>query len=108
MDHRCPCCKADLGRRKLSQAIIARMEMDCPHCLNRIRLNVHPAETFVVLLNFGTVLVLAALAWGYQSQGFVLATLAAAMASLLALPLLEKTFLRRWPRYAAMARRPRT
>ncbi len=108
MDHRCPLCNADLGRRKLSQAIVARMELDCPHCLNRIRLNVHPAETLIVLLNFGTIIVLVVLAWRYQSQGLVLATLAAAMASLLALPLLEKTFLRRWRRYAAMAGSPRT
>jgi hypothetical protein len=103
MDYRCPACRADLGKRhKLSQAIVARMETDCPHCKRRIRLNVHRAETIIVLLNFGMVVVLGALAYWFQSQGLVILVAGAVMLGTLALPLLEQTCLRAWPRYAAM------
>ncbi len=108
MDHRCPLCRRNLAQRKLSQAVMTRMEIDCPHCLNRIRLNVHPAESILVLLNFGVVIVLAALAYGYRSQGLALAAFGAVMAGALALPLLENIYLRNWPRYAAMSGRPRS
>jgi hypothetical protein len=103
MDHRCPLCAGSLARRKLSQSIVARMEIDCSHCKGRIRLNVHPAEFIVVLLGFGTFVVLAALAYALQSQRLALIAFGAAMAGALALPLLERTFLRSWPRYAGMA-----
>lgn len=106
MNHRCPLCRMDLGQRKLGQAIIARMELDCPYCLNRIRLNVHPAEALVALLNLALVIVLAVLAYRYQSQGLVIAALGVAMAGMLVLPLLEKTLLRDWPRYARHAKAP--
>lgn len=95
-----------LKQRKLSQAIVARMEIDCPHCMQRIGLNVHPAEVVIALFDFAIVIVLAALAYGYRSQGLVLAALGAAMAGALALPLLQKTWLRNWPRYARLARPP--
>lgn len=106
MDFRCPLCWMNLKQRKLSQAIVARMEIDCPHCRNRIRLNVHPAEVVIALIDFGIVVVLVALAYGYRSQGLALAALGAAMAGALALPLLQKTWLRNWPRYAPMLRAP--
>lgn len=96
----------DLRQRKLSQAIVARMEIDCPHCVQRIRLNVHPAEVVIALCDFAIVIALAALAYGYRSQGLVLAALGAAMAGALALPLLQKTWLRSWPRYARLAGAP--
>lgn len=106
MDYRCPICRADLGHRKLSQAIVARMEMACSRCQGRIRLNVHRAEMVVVMFNFGAIVVMGALAYGFQSQALVLVALAAAMAGMAALPLLERTYLRSWPRYTASVRSP--
>lgn len=80
------------------------MEIDCSHCKSRILLNVHPAEVVIVLFNFGTILVLAASAYWFPSQGLVLSVLGAAMAGTLALPLLERTYLRAWPRYLSGTR----
>jgi len=104
MDHRCPDCRAILGKRKLSQAIVARMEMDCPHCKRRIRLNIHRAEAGVVLAVFGATILLAAIAYSIRSQGMMLAAFGAAMAGALALPVLERTYLRTWPRYVSTGR----
>jgi hypothetical protein len=101
MDYRCPLCQANLGTRRLSQAVITRMEIDCAHCKAKIRLNVHRAEEAVVLLGFGTIIALAACAYWFQSQALALAAFAAAMAGALALPVLERTWLRTWPRYAS-------
>lgn len=103
MDHRCPLCAGSLAKRKLSQSIVARMEIDCPHCKGRIRLNVHPAEIIVVLLGFGMFVLLVAFAYRLQSQGLALVAFGTAMVGALALPLLERTLLRSWPRYARMA-----
>jgi predicted ferric reductase len=82
------------------------MEIDCSHCKSTIRLNVHRAEAIVVLLDFGMIIVLAAFAYWFQSQGLVLAALGAAMVGALALPLLERTYLRTWPRYASIVKSP--
>lgn len=106
MDYRCPVCRANLERRKLSQAIVARMEIDCSHCMSKIRVNVHRAEVIIVLLNFGTVIALATSAYWSQSQGLLLGAFGAAMAGALALPVLERTYLRAWPRYASIVQSP--
>ena len=82
------------------------MEIDCSHCKGTIRLNVHRAEEIVVLLDFAAIIVLAAFAYWFQSRGLVLAALGAAMVGALALPLLERTYLRTWPRYATIVRSP--
>ena len=103
---RCPVCGANLATRKFTQAVVVRMERACPHCNSTIRLNVHRAEEIVVLLGFGTVAVLAAFAYWFQSQGLVIAAFGAAMACALALPLLELTYLRTWPRFAPTVRSP--
>ncbi len=100
MDNRCPVCRADLGARKLSQAIVARMEIDCPRCKSKIRVNYHWTEVVAVSLSFGAFVVLAALAYWLQKQHLTLFAFGAAMAGALALPLLEWTYLRTWPRYA--------
>ena len=100
MDNRCPVCRADLGARKLSQAIVARMEIDCSRCKSRIRLNYHWTEVVAVALSFGAFVVLAALAYWLQSQQLMIFAFGVAMAGALALPLLEWTYLRTWPRYA--------
>lgn len=102
MDYRCPACRVDLGKRKLIHSIIARMETDCSHCGRTIRLNVHRAEMVIVLINFGTIVVLGALAYRFQSHGLALALFGAVMLGALALPLLEQTYLRKWPRYATV------
>lgn len=100
MDHRCPACGVGLPKRKLSQAIVARMEIDCPHCNSRIRLNLHRIEMAVTLVHFGSVVALGLLAYLRQSQGLVLLALAVAVSGALIAPLLERTWLRTWPRYA--------
>ena len=100
MDYRCPLCSANLGKRKLTQAIVARMETECSNCKGIIRLNVHRAEAITVVLGFGAIVVLAVFAYRTQSHNLALAAFGAAMAGALALPLLENTYLRSWPRYA--------
>jgi DNA-directed RNA polymerase subunit RPC12/RpoP len=104
VDYRCPDCRANLAKRRLSEAVIARMEIDCSNCKRRIRLNVHRAEAMVLLLGFGAFVVLAALAYWLQSHGLMLLAFGTAMASALAMPLLERTWLRAWPRYASIDR----
>jgi len=106
MDYRCPVCGANLGRRRLSEAVVARMEVECSHCKNVIHLNIHPLEVVVVLLIFGAIVILAALGYWLRSQGLMLSVFGTAMVGALALPLLEKIYLRSWPRYASSARRP--
>lgn len=100
MDYRCPLCSANLGKRKLTQAVVARMESECSSCKGIIRLNVHRAEAILVVLDFAAIVVLAVFAYRTQSHNLALAAFGAAMAGALALPLLEHTYLRNWPRYA--------
>ncbi len=107
MDYRCPSCGANLAKRKLSHAVVARMEMDCSHCTSTIRLNVHQAEVVIVVLSFGAFVALAAFAYWWQHQGLMLFAFGAAMVGAAALPLLEQTYLRSWPRYASMIQKPK-
>ena len=105
MDYRCPDCRANLAKRRISEVVIARMEIDCSHCKRTIRLHVHRAEAAFVLVGFGAFVVFAALAVWLQSHGLMLLAFGTAMLSALALPLLERTYLRTWPRYTSAARR---
>jgi hypothetical protein len=107
MDYRCPICRVDLGRRKFSQAVITRMEIECSYCKSMIRLNVHQAETITVLVIFGAIVALGAFAYWFQSGGLVLLTVGAVMGGALALPLVEHTYLRSWPRYASIDKSPK-
>lgn len=100
MDYRCPVCKTDLKTRKRSQAVIARMEIDCPQCKSVIRLNVHRAEAVLFPLVIGTIAVVGAAAYWYQSGALVLLLFGVAMAGSLVMPLLER-YLRDWPRYVS-------
>ncbi len=102
MDYRCPACGSDLGRRKISRAVVARLEVDCSRCGKRIRVNVHPVERAVVYANFGAILVLGGLAYWLESRELVIAAVAVAMAGSLAIPIVERVYLRRWPRYAPL------
>lgn len=99
MDHRCPLCGKDLAARKLSQAIIVQMEIDCPHCKRRIRLNLHRAEAAIIVGSFAAFALFAALGYWLERQGLFLVAFAAAMAGAGALPLVERLWLRTWPRY---------
>lgn len=106
MDYRCPVCRANLAKRKLTQAIVVRMQIECSNCNSRIQHNFHRAEVFVVVSGFGTFAALAAFAYWLQSQRLMLFAFGVAMASALVLPLLERTYLRTWPRYAPIAHSP--
>ncbi len=103
MDHRCPVCGKDIDRKKFSRAIVSTMAIDCPHCLRKIHLNIHRAEAVLVLGNFIFIVGFATFAWWLQSRGLVLAMFGAIMAGALLLPLLERAWLRDWPRYALPA-----
>ncbi|HEX5092012.1 MAG TPA: hypothetical protein VFV84_04900 [Burkholderiales bacterium] len=105
MDNCCPACRRDLGRRKLAYSIVARMDVDCPHCDAGLTVHVHPAERALVLGGAGVALVLAVWSYFSQSQVLLLAAFAAAMAAAAALSVLERLWLRAWPRY--VPRRPR-
>ena len=100
MDYRCPFCGKEVRNRKLAQSIVARMEIDCPHCRSRIRLNVHRAEEALVFLVFAALALLAALTVWSRSQSLALVVLAVAALAAAALPVLERTYLRDWLRYA--------
>lgn len=103
MDYRCPACGADLGRRhKLGQSLVARMETDCPHCKTTIRLNVHRAENIVVLAICGMIVVLALLASWLEGHSLVLLVAGAMILGVVAEPLLDRTYLRAWPRYVVI------
>lgn len=104
MDNRCPNCGKDLGSRKRVNAIVARMEIDCLHCKSRIQLNVHPLELKVVFFSFGSFIALGALAYALQSNALAVLALAIGVAGTVALPVLERTRLREWPRYIPVGR----
>jgi phage FluMu protein Com len=106
MDHRCPVCRAEIVKRGLSQTVMVKLEIECPRCKSVVRYNIHRLEHMIVLLNFAVIIVLAAFAYWFQSRGLVFVAVAAAMAGAAALPLLERTYLRTWPRYAAIERTP--
>lgn len=83
-----------------------KLEIECRHCKCVVRHNIHRAETIIVLLDFAAIIVLAAFAYWFQSRDLVLVAVGAAMAGAAALPVLERTYLRTWPRYVAIAQRP--
>jgi len=97
--HRCPLCTRDLSSRRLADAIIARMEIECPHCAGRLDVNVHALEKAVVLGTVALCVALASLAYAWTSQPLLLAALGAGMAGAALQYVLERTWLRRWPRY---------
>jgi len=102
MDHRCPVCNKVIVKRGLSQAVMIKLEIQCPYCNKVIAYNVHRAESAVVLFNFAVIVVLAVFAYRFQSRGLVVVAAVAAIVGAAALPLLEHTYLRTWPRYVAI------
>ena len=106
MDYRCPVCRENLAKPRLGQAVVVRMEIECSNCKSRIRHNFHRAEVIAVVFGFGTFATLAAFAYWLQSQRLMVFAFGAAMAGALALPLIERTYLRTWPRYASTVQSP--
>lgn len=106
MDYRCPNCTRDLATRKLLQSVIARWEIDCRYCGKRIRLNLHPLELKVVMFSFAAFVAFAVLAWRLESNALTLLALCAGVGGAVALPILERTRLRTWARYASLAPGP--
>ena len=103
MDYRCPLCGTKQTKTKFGQSMVAGMEIECSHCHRVLRLNVHPIESVVVMLNFAAIVVLAAFAYWFQSRGLVLIAVGAAIVGASAMPALERTYLRSWPRYVSTA-----
>ena len=106
MDYRCPLCNRDLAASKPARSLIARMDLDCPHCLGRLHMNVHRAETLLVLGTVAGCVALAALAYARQSQGLLLAALAVGMAGAALIYIAERIWLRAWPRFRPRAAPP--
>lgn len=106
MDYRCPLCGRDLATSKPARSLIARMNVDCPHCLGRLEMNVHRAETGIVLGSVAGCIAVAALAYARQSQGLLLASLAIGMAGAAAIYVVERTWLRTWQRFRPRAPGP--
>jgi hypothetical protein len=77
------------------------MDVECPHCHGPLVVNVHPAETLVVLGTVAACVVLGALAYARQGEGLLLAALGGALSGAGVVYVLERTWLRAWPRYAA-------
>ncbi len=104
MDYRCPVCRANIPKRRLSQTVMVKLEIQCPHCQNVVRHNIHRAESIIVMLNFAALVVLAAFAYWFQSQDLVIVAVGVAIVGASALPLIEHTYLRNWPRYLPFVR----
>jgi len=98
MDYRCPGCGANVGKRRWD-AVVTRMEVECPACKRVLVLNVHRAERAVVLLVCGAVALLAATGFWLESRGLLLCAFGAVMGGSLAIPFLERIYLRSWRRY---------
>jgi DNA-directed RNA polymerase subunit RPC12/RpoP len=101
MDYRCPSCGRDLAGSKPVRSIVARMNLDCPHCLARLQVNVHRAETLLVLGTVAGCVALAVLAYLSQDRTLLLAALGGGMAGAAAIYAAERTTLRAWPRFRA-------
>lgn len=75
-----------------------RMELDCPYCRARIAVNVHPLESSVMIACFAGFIGFAVLFYALADDRFLVAALACLAPSAL-LPLFERRFFNRWPRF---------
>jgi hypothetical protein len=98
MEYRCPACNGDLAARRVTGRVIPRMEIDCPFCLKRIEMNVHPVESAVMTACFVGFVAFAVLFYALKNDAFLVLGLACLAPSAL-LPLIERRFFRGWPRY---------
>lgn len=106
MDYRCPVCRNNIVKRRLSQTVLVGLEIECPHCKSVVRHNVHRVEAWIIMANFAALLILGLLAYWLQSTDLVVVVIVVAMMGAALLPLLEHTYLRNWPRYASIAPKP--
>jgi hypothetical protein len=107
MDHRCPVCSKAIVKRGMSHTVMVKLEIECPHCKSVVAYNIHRVENMIVLLNFAAIVVLATFAYWFQSRGLVLVAVGVAIVGAAALPVLERTYLRTWPRYAEIGPKPK-
>jgi len=103
MDFRCPNCGRDLAKRKLAFSIIAKMEVDCPGCMQRLRMNIHQVESAVTtLFSIGFVgMLLAGIL--LERQELIGIGIVVGLAGGAASFLVERLYLRSWPRYVPKA-----
>ncbi len=99
MDYRCPACGENLKKRKLSQSIIAKMELDCPKCMERLELNIHGIESASLIGGFALFVVLGLLAYRAQSEALFFAAALGGGSGLAIMQVLDRTWLKGWPRY---------
>jgi DNA-directed RNA polymerase subunit RPC12/RpoP len=99
LDYRCPNCGKDLAKRKLALSIIAKMEIDCPGCMQRLSMNIHQVESAATLLfslGFVGMLLVGILRERHEVIGIgIVIGLLGGVASFL----VERVYLREWPRY---------
>lgn len=107
MDYRCPVCREAIAKRRLSETVMLKLEIECPRCNSVVRHNIHRVEHVIVLLNFAALIVLAAFAYWFQSRSLVLVAVGVAIVGASALPVLERTYLRAWPRYVRAQQSPK-
>ncbi len=105
MNYHCPACEKDLGTRKLSQAVISRLEIECLYCKSKLSFNVHHSEFVIVVFNFVAIIAFFACAYWYPTEQLAYYAFVAAMVGALMLPVLEQTWLRAWPRFLIAADR---
>jgi hypothetical protein len=101
LNTRCPHCGHDLASRKLARAIIARMEIDCPGCQRRLRLNLHPLETLVVLAGAGAFVARPYSPTSVRATRCCSPPSPSASRPWGAVYVVERHWLRDWPRYVA-------
>jgi hypothetical protein len=99
VDYRCPNCGRDLATRKLALAVIVKMETDCPGCLQRLTMNIHAAESASTLLFSGGFVGLVLAGVAFERNALVGAGVVVGLAGGLAGYLIERVWLRAWPRY---------
>jgi len=102
MDYRCPVCREIIPKRRLSETVMLKLEIECPRCKSVVRHNIHRVENTIVLSNFAAIIAAAAFAYWFQSRDLALVAFGVAMLGAAALPVLERTYLRSWPRYVAI------
>ena len=101
MDYRCPSCGENLGTRKRANAVLTKMEVDCPKCSRRLQLNIHSIESAAMILYCVGFVGLVALGYLLDRRGLLVTGILVGLAGWVGMHALERTCLRTWPRYTA-------
>ena len=101
MDYRCPLCSENLGTRKLANSVVTKMEVDCPKCKGRLKLNVHSVESAAIILYFVGFVGLVALGYLLDRRGLLVSGIVVGLAGWIGMHALERTYLKTWRRYVA-------